>query len=108
MIKQNLEEVEQYFKAYLQSVYNCKVDYTIEASRRNTQLVGGHYKSSCKKIKIYRIGHCPLHILKYVALHELAHHIHYTEFNKEQRKEKTHGKEFYAILEVLIKNRANN
>ncbi|MGL5913743.1 MAG: hypothetical protein ACRCZB_06210, partial [Bacteroidales bacterium] len=37
--------------------------------------------------------------LQSTAIHELAHHIHYTELND---KGKPHGKTFYTILNALL------
>lgn len=36
------------------------------------------------------------------AIHEYAHHIHYTEFDKGEKKQAPHGREFWQIYGQLM------
>ncbi len=99
-----MDQVSQYFKDFLQQVYECKVDYTVKATKRKTNLVAGCYFPSERRINIYNVGSRPLFLLQHTAIHELAHHIHHTEFNRTKSKERVHGKEFWNIVRVLEAN----
>jgi hypothetical protein len=37
-----------------------------------------------------------------VAIHEYAHHLHHTEFGKEEKGEKAHGPEYWMIYGQLM------
>ncbi len=99
-----MDKASLYLKNYLQKVYTCQVDYTLIAKRRTTKMVAGHYKPWKMEIVIYNIGRYPLEVSKFIAIRELAHHIHFTEFNKTFRNERTHGAEFWAINDMLLKH----
>jgi predicted SprT family Zn-dependent metalloprotease len=40
--------------------------------------------------------------LEEIAIHEYAHHIHYTEQNKVENKERPHGAQFWEIYGALM------
>ena len=100
-----MTQEEQYYHNLLSSIYPCKVPFTICVKNDKPKTRLGTYWPSRKHILIHtgrRDKYDPVE----TAIHEYAHHIHYTEFNKEKNKQAPHGKEFWQIYGQLM-NRAN-
>lgn len=71
------------FRNRLDRFYECKCDYTVDINVRPTaRVLGGYYKTRCL-VRIYthdrQLGRRPLEELFDTFLHEIAHHIEYTE-----------------------------
>jgi hypothetical protein len=71
------------FRTRLERTYACLVDYEVEINTRpTTRVLGGYYKSR-QLVRIYshdsQLGRRPLEELFDTFLHEIAHHIEYTE-----------------------------
>ena len=71
------------FRARLERIYPCKVDFQIELNTRPTvRVLGGYYRTR-RLVRVYshdrQQGRRPLEELFDTFLHEMAHHIEYTE-----------------------------
>jgi hypothetical protein len=71
------------FRTRFDRVYRCRVAYTLDVNRRPTaRVLGGYYKRR-RLVRIYshdrQTGLRPLEELFDTFLHEMAHHIEYTE-----------------------------
>jgi hypothetical protein len=71
------------FRARLERVYRCLVDFEVDINTRPTvRVLGGYYKSR-RLVRVYshdrQLGRRPLEELFDTFLHEIAHHIEYTE-----------------------------
>jgi hypothetical protein len=71
------------FRYRLERIYRCRVDYEVDVSNRaTTRVLGGYYKSR-RLVRIYardrEQGRRPLEELFDTFLHEIAHHLEYTE-----------------------------
>jgi len=71
------------FRNRLDRMYACRVDFVIDINTRpTTRVLGGYYKSR-RLVRIYshdrKEGRRPLNELFDTFLHEVAHHLEYTE-----------------------------
>src|SRR3954471_23133066 len=71
------------FRYRLERIYRCRVEFHVDVNNRaTTRVLGGYYKSR-RLIRIYArdrgLGQRPLEELFDTFLHELAHHLEYTE-----------------------------
>lgn len=71
------------FRVRLHRIYRCLRDYEIDVNTRPTvRVLGGYYKTR-RLIRVYshdrQLGRRPLEELFDTFLHEVAHHIEYTE-----------------------------
>jgi hypothetical protein len=96
------------FRARLERIYECLVDYEVEINTRpTTRVLGGYYKSTTL-VRIYshdsQHGRRPLEELFDTFLHEVAHHIEYTEPDSFHAREcervhgRMHSRLFWRIL----------
>lgn len=80
-----MTQEEQYYHNLLSSIYPCKVPFTICVKNDKPKTRLGTYWPSRKHILIHtgrRDKYDPVE----TAIHEYAHHIHYTEFDKEKKE----------------------
>jgi hypothetical protein len=71
------------FRYRLERIYACRVAFSIDINTRpTTHVLGGYYKSR-RLVRVYshdrKDGRRPLHELFDTFLHEVAHHIEYTD-----------------------------
>jgi hypothetical protein len=71
------------FRYRLERIHACRVDFVIDINTRpTTRVLGGYYKSR-RLVRVYahdrKQGRRPLHELFDTFLHEVAHHLEYTE-----------------------------
>jgi len=71
------------FRDRLSRIYTCQVDYQVDINTRPTsRVLGGYYKTR-RLVRVYthdrQLGRRPLEELFDTFLHEIAHHIEYTE-----------------------------
>jgi hypothetical protein len=96
------------FRSRLERVYECLVAYELEVNTRpTTRVLGGYYKSR-RLVRIYshdtQHGRRPLEELFDTFLHEIAHHIEYTEPDSFHAREcqrvhgRMHSRLFWRIL----------
>lgn len=99
------------FRSRLAKVYSCLADYEVEINTRpTTRILGGYYKTR-RLVRIYshdgQLGRRPLEELFDTFLHEMAHHIEYTEPDSFHAREceRVHGRMhsglFWRILGEL-------
>jgi hypothetical protein len=71
------------FRYRLEQIHTCRVNLAVEVSRRATRRVLGGYYKSRRLVRVYsndRVdGPRPLEELFETFLHEVAHHLEYTE-----------------------------
>ena len=96
------------FRSRLDCIYACQVDFTTDVNIRPTnRVLGGYYKSR-RLIRVYshdrETGRRPLEELYDTFLHEVAHHLEYTEpdsFRAEACERvygRMHSRLFWRIL----------
>ncbi len=99
------------FRYRLERIYRCRVDYDLDVNfRATTRVLGGYYKSR-RLVRIYardrELGLRPLEELFDTFLHEMAHHLEYTEpFSFSARScgrvpGRMHSRLFWRILGEL-------
>ena len=99
------------FRLRLEKIYACRTDYELDINNRATlRVLGGYYKSR-RLIRIYardrEQGVRPLEELFDTFLHEMAHHLEYTEpFSFSARSSgrvpgRMHSRLFWKILGEL-------
>ena len=99
------------FRSRLAKVYSCLADYEVEINTRSTtRILGGYYKTR-RLVRIYshdgELGRRPLEELFDTFLHEMAHHIEYTEPDSFHAREcervygRMHSGLFWRILGEL-------
>jgi len=72
-----------FFRSRLDLIHACQVNYEIDINTRPTnRVLGGYYKTR-RLVRIYShdrvVGRRPLEELYDTFLHEIAHHLEYTE-----------------------------
>ncbi len=71
------------FRKRLEHIYTCLTDYEVDINSRPTQRVLGSYYKTRKLIRVYthdrQTGRRPTEELFDTFLHEIAHHLEYTE-----------------------------
>ncbi len=97
-----MELTAQYFKAYLNRIYRCAESYELQITRKTPKTRLGYYRTYKRLIVIHYIGKRSVEELHHTAIHELAHHIHTTEFDSDKIGDRVHGKEFYTIFNTLL------
>ena len=95
-----------YYTAQLLLIYPCKVPFEIKIHHTKPKHRVGSYWPHNRHIVI---NDKPMYMdtqkCMEVAIHEYAHHLHYTEFKKEERRQAPHGQQFWMIYGQLM-NRA--
>ncbi len=71
------------FRARLDRIYTCQVEFAVDINIRPTnRVLGGYYKTR-RLVRVYshdrELGRRPLEELFDTFLHEVAHHLEYTE-----------------------------
>jgi hypothetical protein len=96
------------FRGRFEQIHLCKTDYEIDINTRpTTRVLGGYYKTRCL-VRVYshdvKLGRRPLEELFDTFLHEMAHHIEYTEPDSFHATEcgrvpgRMHSRLFWQIL----------
>ena len=95
-----------YFTEQLLRIYPCKVPFELRILHTKPKGRCGAYWSHNRHILINdKYISLDTRRCMEVAIHEYAHHLHHTEFCKEENKDKPHGPEFWMIYGQLM-NRA--
>ncbi len=99
------------FRSRLDRIHTCKVDFVTSVSSRPTNRVLGNYYRTRKLIRIYshdtQTGRRPLEELFDTYLHEVAHHLEYTEYESFDAEScgrvrgRMHSRLFWRILGEL-------
>ena len=86
---------EEYFINFLKSIYVCKMPFDLLVIDKRPKTRMGVYIFDKHRIRIYsKWGEVT------VAIHEYAHHIHYTE--QMDGYERPHGPQFWEIYGALM------
>jgi hypothetical protein len=99
------------FRVRLARVYSCLCDYDVDVNTRpTTRVLGGYYKTR-RLVRVYshdrQLGRRPMDELFDTFLHEMAHHIEYTEPDSFHAREcgrvpgRMHSRLFWRILGEL-------
>jgi hypothetical protein len=99
------------FRVRLARVYSCLCDYDLDVNTRpTTHVLGGYYKTR-RLVRVYshdrQLGRRPMDELFDTFLHEMAHHIEYTEPDSFHAREcgrvpgRMHSRLFWRILGEL-------
>ena len=90
-------------KSYLLELHDCKEEFTVIFSGKKSKKVNGFYKLDSREIIIHNrnfyADEAGNNMLFYTAMHELAHHIQFTE--NKQKSVRAHTQLFQAILNDL-------
>jgi hypothetical protein len=99
------------FRSRLDRVHRCKIDFKTEVLHRPTNRVLGNYYRTRRLIRIYshdtQLGRRPIEELFDTYLHEVAHHLEYTEYdtfdaaNCGRVRGTMHSRLFWKILGEL-------
>ncbi len=111
MFEPPISALGRLFRTRLDAIYACQVDFSTDINVRPThRVLGGYYKTR-RLIRIYShdrtIGRRPLEELFDTYLHEVAHHLEYTEpdsFRAEACERvygRMHSRLFWRILGEL-------
>jgi hypothetical protein len=91
-------------KEKLLKLHNCTEDFTLIFSGKKSNKANGLYKSDKREIIIHNRNfentETGNNLLFYTAMHELAHHIQFTEH--KQKSSRAHTQLFYANLDDLV------
>jgi len=91
-------------KKNLLKLYDCKEDFDVIFSGKKSNKANGVYKFGKREIIIHNRNfnndESGNNLLFYTAMHELAHHIQFTE--KNQKSARTHTQLFYSTLDDLV------
>ena len=96
-----IEKDPTYYHDILMAIYPCRVPFTLAVKDDKPKKRLGTYYSSKKRIIIHIGWGCKYDMVE-TAIHEYAHHIHYTEFDKGEKKQAPHGREFWQIYGQLM------
>lgn len=88
-------------RSMLLDIYRCQKPFELSVKSQRPKTTIGRYYCESNKIIIY-IGWLDVHPMEEIAIHEYAHHIHFTEKTKDYRLERPHGKEFWRIYSALM------
>ena len=91
-------------KKNLLKLHECKEDFTVMFTGKRSNKVNGLYKPDTKEILIHNrnfhgSGGINDNALFYTAIHELAHHLQFTEHKKKASR--VHTALFYSIMHDL-------
>ena len=90
-----------FFSETLLRIYPCKIPFSLKVLHKKPKTRMGFYTWSTHEIRIYD-GWGDTHVCIDTAIHEYAHHLHQTEFGREQYRQKPHGKQFWQIYGQLM------
>lgn len=92
-----------YFTELLLKIYPCKVPFELRILHTKPKQKIGSYWPHNRHILINdkRMTMDDARCTE-VAIHEYAHHLHYTEFKKVERQQQPHGPQFWMIYGQLM------
>lgn len=90
-----------YYKDLLRKIYPCKVPFDLVLVHTKPKTRMGSYNPRTRMIRINDGWGDTMHSTE-TAIHEYAHHIHFTEKGKTKRKEEPHGRQFWQIYGQLM------
>lgn len=91
----------EFYKSFLLDIYQCTKPFDLVVVHTKPKTRMGTYAPRFSRIRI-NDGWGDTEWCKEIAIHEYAHHIHFTEKGKTRKKEDPHGKQFWQIYGQLI------
>lgn len=94
-------KVATQLKWMLLKIYRPQVAFELRVTMQRPKSRMGYYVPVKRSITIHG-GWGDVHPLEEIAIHEYAHHIHFTEHRRSGKKDSPHGPNFWRIYSVLV------
>ena len=94
-------KVATQLKWMLLKIYRPQVAFELRVTMQRPKSRMGYYVSAKRSITIHG-GWGNVHSLEEIAIHEYAHHIHFTEHRRSGKKDSPHGQNFWRIYSALM------
>ena len=94
-------KVATQLKWMLLKIYRPQVAFELRVSEQRPKSRMGYYVPAKRSITIHG-GWGDVHSLEEIAIHEYAHHIHFTEHRRSGKKDTPHGPNFWRIYSALM------
>ena len=94
-------KVATQLKWMLLKIYRPQVAFELRVTMQRPKTRMGYYVPAKRSITIHG-GWGDVHSLEEIAIHEYAHHIHFTEHRRSGKKDTPHGQNFWCIYSALM------
>ena len=94
-------KVATQLKWMLLKIYRPQVAFELRVTMQRPKSRMGYYVPAKRNITIHG-GWGDVHSLEEIAIHEYAHHIHFTEHRRRGKKDTPHGQNFWRIYSALM------
>lgn len=94
-------KVATQLKWMLLKIYRPQVAFELRVTMQRPKSRMGYYAPAKRSITIHG-GWGDVHSLEEIAIHEYAHHIHFTEHRRSGKKDAPHGQNFWRIYSALM------
>ena len=94
-------KVATQLKWMLLKIYRPQVAFELRVTEQRPKSRMGYYAPAKRSITIHG-GWGDVHSLEEIAIHEYAHHIHFTEHRRSGKKDAPHGPNFWRIYSALM------
>ena len=94
-------KVATQLKWMLMKIYRPQVAFELRVTMQRPKSRMGYYVPAKRSITIHG-GWGDVHPLEEIAIHEYAHHIHFTEHRRSGKKDTPHGQNFWRIYSALM------
>ena len=94
-------KVATQLKWMLLKIYRPQVAFELRVTEQRPKSRMGYYVPAKRSITIHS-GWGDVHSLEEIAIHEYAHHIHFTEHRRSGKKDAPHGQNFWRIYSALM------
>ena len=100
-------KVATQLKWMLLKIYRPQVAVELRVTMQRPKSRMGYYVPAKRSITIHG-GWGDVHSLEEIAIHEYAHHIHFTEHRRSGKKDAPHGQNFWRIYSALMAKAIEN
>ena len=94
-------KVATQLKWTLLKIYRPQVAFELRVTEQRPKSRMGYYAPAKRSITIHG-GWGDVYSLEEIAIHEYAHHIHFTEHRRSGKKDAPHGPNFWRIYSALM------
>ena len=94
-------KVARQLKWMLLKIYRPQVAFELRVTMQRPKSRMGYYVPAKHSITIHG-GWGDVHPLEEIAIHDYAHHIHFTEHRRNGKKDTPHGQTFWRIYSALM------
>ena len=94
-------KVATQLKWMLLKIYRPQVTFELRVTMQRPKSRMGYYVPAKRSITIHG-GWGDVHSLEEIAIHEYAHHIHFTEHRRSGKKDTPHGPNYWRIYSALM------